>query len=172
MITNILLHSLKKPCRSALVMNLEYESMVFNQINPPMSFLFNALDWYYANQYVVTGVIVYIMGMILMNNIEVKFREQMGLPTFSDEVRIKLGYLTKEEEKTSWIEPSYTQISIPTVEELKQNDIYIGSIDDVNQYISYVENKDTRKDITGVIEYSEAWSSVLECDVIIYKKRQ
>lgn len=137
----VLRHTLKTPCRSYLTMNLEFEKMVYNEIEPPMTFFFNMLDWYYENQYIVTGVIVYVVGMILMSNIEIQFREKMGLPTFSDEVRLKLGYLTKEEEEASWIEPSYTQVSIPTIERLKQKNIYIGSIDEVNQYISYNEEK-------------------------------
>lgn len=133
----------------------------------PVSKVAEVVEWCVANQTTLLGIgIAYMLTMILLTTVETLFRDGT-LPSLDQFLRDP-GRLTAAERRVRWIRPHTTDVRTPVADEVKARDVFIGSVDDVAQYISVQK---TMSEKAGVQEYSEEWSNVVGCPVYVYKKR-
>ena len=124
----------------------------------------NVADFFNAHGTLTTGLVTYVGGLLLLNNLE-KIRIQRGL---SSTYFLRPGQFTKEDIESNWITPITidTFIVPPSLQDLESMDSFvIGRKNDVVQKISLTP----LQHINNIQGESFEWSEFYNATVYIKK---
>lgn len=117
---------------------------------------------------VVVGIACYVCGFVALSAWEAAVVPELKVRAILPDVPREKGMLTEAQMRVPWIQP-LTAERIPRLEDLRMEDIRVGSRMTIAQYISLDTSLAT---IRGLQVVSPEWSALYNTSVIVYKKRR